>query len=90
MSHAAHRALRAAIGVCTLAIAVNAAPPIAAQKADATVTAPTQGSPSITPNYVLAAAWMPQKVSKLVFDTSVTPRCFRAATYAFRSATCSP
>lgn len=74
MSHAAHRALRAAIGVCTLAIAVNAAPPIAAQKADATVTAPTQGSPSITPNYDLAAAWMPQKVSKLVFDTSVTPR----------------
>jgi dipeptidyl aminopeptidase/acylaminoacyl peptidase len=29
---------------------------------------------AITPNYDLAAQWTTQKVSKLVFDTSVTPR----------------
>ena len=26
------------------------------------------------PNYELASRWMPSKVGKLVFDTSVTPR----------------
>ncbi|HEY0873064.1 MAG TPA: DPP IV N-terminal domain-containing protein [Vicinamibacterales bacterium] len=74
MSHAAHRALRAAIGVCTIAFAVNSAPPLVAQKADSPGASASQNSPSITPNYDLAAAWMPQKVSKLVFDTSVSPR----------------
>ena len=64
MFHAANRAVRAAIGVCTIVVAVAS---IDAQKAPS----PNEGS-RLTPNYDLAAAWAPQKVSKLVFDTSVT------------------
>jgi dipeptidyl-peptidase 4 len=66
MFHAANRAVRAAIGVCTVVVAVAS---IEAQKAPA----PNEGT-KLAPNYDLAAAWAPQKVSKLVFDTSVTPR----------------
>ena len=66
MFHAA-RAVRAAIGVSTIAVAIASAPPIQAQKAPASTSAQT-------PNYELAAAWTAQKVSRLVFDTSVTPR----------------
>jgi len=58
------RAVRAAVGVSTLALAFAATPAIEAQKA------PSQ----ITPNYDLASAWTTQRVSKLIFDTSVTPR----------------
>lgn len=70
MFHAANRAVRAAIGVCTIAFAVASTQSIQAQK-------PTQGptaAATVGPNYDLAAAWAPQKVAKLVFDTSVTPR----------------
>ena len=59
----ASRALRVGIGVCAL-VAVAFAPRIEAQRA----------APSVAPNYELASAWTTQKVSKLVFDTSVTPR----------------
>jgi dipeptidyl aminopeptidase/acylaminoacyl peptidase len=48
----------------TLCAAALSAPPIGAQRAE---IAPA-------PNYDLAAQWTSQKVSKLVFDTSVTPR----------------
>ena len=70
MFHAAHRAVRAAIGVSAVAIAIASAPAIQAQKAPASADATARQSP----NYELAAAWTSQKVSKLVFDTSVTPR----------------
>ena len=58
---AASRATRIALGVSVIT-AVAFAPAIQAQKS----------GPS--PNYELASAWTSQKVSKLVFDTSVTPR----------------
>ena len=64
MLHLTNRAVRAAIGVSTLAVALAVSPAIEAQKAP---------SP-ITPNYELASAWTSQRVAKLVFDTSVTPR----------------
>ena len=65
MFHVTNRAVRAAIGVSTLAFAVAATQGIEAQ----------QKAPStIAPNYELASAWTSQRVSKLVFDTSVTPR----------------
>ena len=51
-----------------LLLAFVAAPGIRAQNGQA--GAPT----AITPNYDLAAQWTTQKVSRLVFDTSVTPR----------------
>jgi len=65
MSHASTRIARTAFGVCTLVLAL-AAPPLRAQKAEP--AAPP------APNYDLAAQWTSQKVGKLVFDTSVTPR----------------
>jgi dipeptidyl-peptidase 4 len=64
MFHLTNRAVRAAIGVSTVAFALSVAPRIEAQKA------PSQ----LSPNYELASAWTTQRVSKLVFDTSVTPR----------------
>ena len=64
MFQVTNRAVRAAIGVSTLAIAFVASPAIEAQKAPS----------AISPNYELASAWTTQRVSKLVFDTSVTPR----------------
>ena len=70
MFYAAHRAVRAAIGVSAIAVMVASAPIVQAQKA----TGPTQPSNGVTPNYELAAAWTTQKVARLVFDTSVTPR----------------
>ena len=54
------RAVRAAVGVSTLALAFAATPAIEAQKA------PSQ----ITPNYDLASAWTTQRVSKLVFRSN--------------------
>jgi dipeptidyl-peptidase-4 len=66
MSHAATRAVRAAIGVCAIALAFVNTSTIEAQQAPTTSAA--------RPNYDLASAWTSQKVSKLVFDTSVTPR----------------
>ncbi len=63
MLHATSRATRAAIGLSTIVAAFAFAPRIEAQK-----------SSSIAPNYELASAWTSQKVSKLVFDTAVTPR----------------
>ena len=71
MSHAAHRALRATIAVCAIALAL-AFSTTSAIEAQGPV--PANGGSRPAPNYDLAAAWAPQKVSKLVFDTSVTPR----------------
>jgi dipeptidyl-peptidase 4 len=62
------RAVRLLLCASTLAIVFV---PVAALRAqNGAAAAPA----AITPNYALAAHWTSQKVSKLVFDTSVTPR----------------
>lgn len=77
MLRATTRAARAAIGVLTVIVAIAASP-----------SAQTQAPASPGPNYDLAAAWTPQKVSKLVFDTTVTPRWLETSDrfwYAFNT-----
>lgn len=65
MSHpASTRVARTALGLA-MVLALTA-PPLRAQKAE-------PPAPPV-PNYDLAAQWTSQKVGKLVFDTSVTPR----------------
>ena len=66
MSKPAARTARTLAGACTLILVMVAAPPLRAQKAE-------PASPP-APNYDLAAQWTSDKVRKLVFDTSVTPR----------------
>jgi dipeptidyl aminopeptidase/acylaminoacyl peptidase len=65
---AAGRALRMLLCASTLAIVFVSVPALNAQNGRAA------GPATITPNYDLAAQWTAQKVSRLVFDTSVTPR----------------
>jgi dipeptidyl-peptidase 4 len=65
MSHSSTRVARTALGVGTIVLAL-ATPSLRAQKSES-------AAPS-APNYDLAAQWTSQKVGKLVFDTSVTPR----------------
>jgi dipeptidyl aminopeptidase/acylaminoacyl peptidase len=65
------------MAVCAIALAF-ASPQLNAQKADV----------SAAPNYDLAAQWTPEKVRKLVFDTSVTPRWLEQSDrfwYAFQT-----
>jgi dipeptidyl aminopeptidase/acylaminoacyl peptidase len=62
--HASTRTARLAFGACIMVLAL-AGSSLRAQKAEP--------APSV-PNYDLAAQWTSQKVGKLVFDTSVTPR----------------
>ena len=80
MSHdASTRIARIALGVCTVVLAL-ASPSLLAQKAEP-VAPPA-------PNYDLAAQWTSQKVGKLVFDTSVTPRWLETSDrfwYAYRT-----
>jgi dipeptidyl aminopeptidase/acylaminoacyl peptidase len=64
---AAGRAVRMLVCASTLAIVFVSVPALKAQNGRAAATA-------ITPNYDLAAQWTAQKVSRMVFDTSVTPR----------------
>lgn len=78
MLHDAVRPVRVAALACAL-VAVSAAPRVQAQKAP---------EPPPAPNYDLAAQWTSQKVSKLVFDTTVTPRWLEASDrfwYSFRT-----
>ncbi|HET7219894.1 MAG TPA: DPP IV N-terminal domain-containing protein [Vicinamibacterales bacterium] len=72
---AAVRAVRLFLCASALAIIV-AAPSINAQNGSAAQTA--AAAAQVTPNYGLAAQWTSQKVGKLVFDTSVTPRWLEA------------
>jgi len=67
LNAAAGRAVRLLVYASTLAIVFVSAPALMAQNGRA-------AAPAITPNYDLAAQWTAQKVSRLVFDTSVTPR----------------
>jgi dipeptidyl aminopeptidase/acylaminoacyl peptidase len=60
------RAVRVLLAASTLALTVVNVPVLRAQNGAA--------AGAITPNYDLAAQWTAQKVAKLVFDTSVTPR----------------
>ena len=64
--HPSARVARMAIGFCTVALALTMPASVGAQKAEP--AAPP------APNYDLAAQWTSQKVGKLVFDTTVTPR----------------
>ncbi|HEY7498495.1 MAG TPA: DPP IV N-terminal domain-containing protein [Vicinamibacterales bacterium] len=65
---AAGRAVRMLLCASTLALVFVATPHLGAQ------SAPQAGPAQAAPNYALASQWTSQKVSKLVFDTSVTPR----------------
>ena len=67
---AAMRAVRLAGCVCTLAIVFVSVPALRAQNGQA--AAPQTAA--VVPNYDLASQWTTQKVNRLVFDTSVTPR----------------
>jgi hypothetical protein len=64
MSSTATRPARIAFVLCAIATAIVFNAPLQAQKAE----------PVRAPNYDLAAQWTPDKVRKLVFDTSVMPR----------------
>ena len=74
MSYAAHRAVRAAIGVSAIAVTIASGPSILAQRAAGGPASVSTEAARPGPNYELASAWTSQKVAKLVFDTSVTPR----------------
>ena len=77
MFHTATRAVPTAI-VCLIVLAVATAPSLQAQKPEL----------NPAPNYDLAAQWTSQKVGKLVFDTSVTPRWLEKSDrfwYAFQT-----
>ena len=68
LSIAAARAVRGILYACLLALVIVPSPALRAQNG------PSTAPPPLTPNYDAAAQWTTQKVSKLVFDTSVTPR----------------
>jgi dipeptidyl-peptidase 4 len=68
---AAGRAVRTLVYASTLAIVFASVPALDAQNEAPNGRA---SAPVITPNYDLASQWTSQKVSRLVFDTSVTPR----------------
>jgi dipeptidyl-peptidase-4 len=67
---AAARGARVLLVVCLSVIAVYVAPAMRAQSPQGAAAL----TPALAPNYDLAANWTSQKVAKLVFDTSVTPR----------------
>jgi dipeptidyl-peptidase-4 len=64
MFDTATRPARLALVLCSIAAAIVFTTPLHAQKAE----------PDRAPNYDLASQWTPDKVRKLVFDTTVTPR----------------
>jgi hypothetical protein len=66
------RAVRLLGCVCACAIVFVSVPALRAQNGQA--QAPQTTSAAVVPNYDLAAQWTTQKVNRLVFDTSVTPR----------------
>ena len=72
MLPAVTRAVRMLGVVCTFAIVFISVPALRAQNGQ--TAAPAAPNAAAAPNYDLAAQWTTQKVNKLVFDTSVTPR----------------
>jgi dipeptidyl aminopeptidase/acylaminoacyl peptidase len=78
MPSSALRLLRPWLGVSLIAIVIASGGGVGAQKADT----------AAVPNYDLAAQWTSQKVSKLVFDTTVSPRWLETSDrfwYAYRT-----
>ncbi len=78
MLHFATQAPRRLALCAVTVIALTAAPSLKAQKPDQVPA----------PNYDLAAQWTSQKIGKLVFDTTVTPRWLEKSDrfwYAFRT-----
>jgi dipeptidyl-peptidase-4 len=70
-----------ALAVCASVMMLSPAPRPSAQNA-------SPASLAVVPNYELAAQWTSQKVSKLVFDTSVTPHWMTAGNrfwYSFQT-----
>ena len=65
LHHASTRVARTAFGVCTVVLALTSSS-LRAQRVEP--AAPP------APNYDLAAQWTSQKVSKLVFDTTISPQ----------------
>jgi dipeptidyl aminopeptidase/acylaminoacyl peptidase len=84
------RAARALMYLCTFALVFVSVPALRAQnggRAGAPVTA-SAPAPIVEPNYEAAAQWTSQRVSKLVFDTSIAPRWLEASDrfwYAFQT-----
>ncbi len=73
LSYVAPRPVRAVLFACALALVVLPSPVLRAQNGGSNGAA-AASAPPLTPDYEAAAQWTSQKVSKLVFDTSVTPR----------------
>lgn len=70
MFHAAHCAVRAAIGVSALAVVVASGPNVQAQKG----AAPAQPGSGVTPNYELAAAWTAlTMITRIPYDAQHLP-----------------
>jgi dipeptidyl aminopeptidase/acylaminoacyl peptidase len=73
-----HRGFVRVSSALAITIALTASAAVAQQQREATAS----------PNYALAAQWTPDKVSKLVFDTTVTPRWLQTSDrfwYAYRT-----
>jgi dipeptidyl-peptidase 4 len=68
------RATRLLLYVCALAVVAVPTPVVRAQSSGQNGSAAVGAAPPVMPNYEAAANWTSQKVSKLVFDTTVTPR----------------
>ena len=68
MRPAVLRAARLLGCICTFTLVFVSVPGLRAQNGQASASA------AAVPNYDLAAQWTTQKVNRLVFDTSVTPR----------------
>jgi dipeptidyl aminopeptidase/acylaminoacyl peptidase len=79
MLHSAIRSARPVVGAAFLAALIAGAAAVGAQKPE---------TAAATPNYDLAAQWTSQKVSRLVFDTTVTARWLETSDrfwYAYRT-----
>jgi dipeptidyl-peptidase-4 len=75
LSFAASRAVRITLYACLLALVIVPSTALRAQNGGQAAAVPQAGAlPPLTPNYDAAAQWTTQKVAKMVFDTSVTPR----------------
>ena len=74
-SDALSRVVRALVYLSAVALVVVPSPVLRAQNGGAAPAANgTAAPPPLTPNYDAAANWTPQKVGKLVFDTTVSAR----------------
>jgi dipeptidyl-peptidase-4 len=72
--YAAPRAVRVVLYACALALVLVPSTAIRAQNGAQNGAAAVAPPSPVGPNYEAAAQWTTQKVAKLVFDTSVTPR----------------